>query len=76
MGTLVRINNTLYDQARKQAHAERRSIAGQIEFWALVGCVALNNPDLPIAHIRDLVISRNEGRALTSGLVPEDKRSG
>ncbi|HUX32160.1 MAG TPA: hypothetical protein VMV78_16265 [Thiobacillus sp.] len=31
----VRIDDTLYEMARAQAHAERRTIAGQIEFWAL-----------------------------------------
>lgn len=27
-------------------HAERRTIAGQVEFWAMVGKAALDNPDL------------------------------
>jgi hypothetical protein len=32
MGHPVRINNDLYDQAKSHAHAERRTISGQIEF--------------------------------------------
>jgi hypothetical protein len=40
MGMLMRIDDTLYEQARAQAQTERRTIAGQIEFWALVGKVA------------------------------------
>ena len=46
MGMPVRIDDTLYEQARAQAQAERRTIAGQIEFWAMVGKTALDNPDL------------------------------
>ena len=32
MGHPVRINNDLYNQAKSHAHAERRTISGQIEF--------------------------------------------
>lgn len=74
MGMPVRIDDALYDQARAQAHAERRTIAGQIEFWALVGRTALDNPDLPIDFVRDLLIARAEGPSLTTAFVPEGTR--
>jgi len=32
----VRIDSDLYDLAKSHANAERRTIAGQIEFWARV----------------------------------------
>jgi len=75
MGMPVRIDDALYDQARAQAHAERRTIAGQIEFWALIGRTALDNPDLPIDFVRDLLIARAEGPTLATVFVPEGKRS-
>lgn len=71
----VRIDDTLYDQARAQAQAERRTIAGQIEFWAIVGRTALDNPDLPIDFVRDLIVARAEGPTLASEFVPEGRRS-
>lgn len=74
MGKPVRIDDTLYDQARSQARAERRTIAGQIEFWALVGRTALDNPDLSVDFIRDLLIARAEGASLTTPFVAEGKR--
>jgi hypothetical protein len=74
MGMPVRIDDTLYDQARAQAQAERRTIAGQIEFWAIVGRTALDNPDLPIDFVRDLIVARAEGPALASEFVPEGNR--
>ncbi|WP_432743310.1 ParD-like family protein [Methylobacter sp. G7] len=75
MGIPVRIDNALYDQARAQAHAERRTIAGQIEFWALIGRTALDNPDLPIDFVRDLLIARAEGPTLATPFVAEGKRN-
>ncbi len=74
MGMPVRIDDVLYDQARAQAQAERRTIAGQIEFWAVVGRAALDNPDLPIDFVRDLLVARAEGPTLASPFVPEGKR--
>jgi hypothetical protein len=74
MGIPVRIDDALYEQARAQAQAERRTIAGQIEFWALVGRTALDNPDLPIDFVRDLLIARAEGPTLATPFVPEGKR--
>jgi len=75
MGIPVRIDDALYDQARAQARAERRTIAGQIEFWAIVGRTALDNPDLPIDFIRDLLVARSEGPTLSSPFVAEGHRN-
>jgi len=74
MGMPVRIDDTLYEQARAQAQAERRTIAGQLEFWAMVGKTALDNPDLPIDFVRDLLIARAEGLTLATPFIPEGKR--
>jgi len=74
MGTPVRIDDTLYAQAKSQARAERRTIAGQIEFWALVGRTALDNPDLSIDFVRDLLIARAEGLSLATPFVAEGER--
>ncbi len=74
MSMPVRIDDTLYEMARAQANAERRTIAGQIEFWAMVGKAALDNPDLPVDFVRDLLIARAEGPALATPFVPEGRR--
>ncbi len=75
MGMPVRIDDALYEQARAQAQAERRTIAGQIEFWAMVGRTALDNPDLSIDFVRDLLIARAEGPTLATPFVPEGSHS-
>ena len=74
MGLPVRIDSDLYDQAKSHAHAERRTIAGQIEFWAIIGKAALDNPDLPIDFVRDLMIAKGEGKALATPFIPHSKR--
>ena len=73
MGMPVRIDDKLYEQARAHALAERRSISGQVEFWAMVGKAALDNPDLPIDYVRDLLVARAEGKALATPFVPQGR---
>ena len=73
MSTPVRIDDQLYEQAKAHALAERRSIAGQIEFWAMVGKAALDNPDLPIDFVRDLLVARAEGPTLATQFVPQGR---
>ncbi|KAG0184215.1 hypothetical protein DFQ28_011567 [Apophysomyces sp. BC1034] len=53
----VRIEDTLYEQAKTDAMVEHRTIAGQIEFWAKVGRAALDNPDLPASFIAESLIA-------------------
>lgn len=70
----VRIDETLYEQAKSQAAAEHRSIAGQIEFWAKVGRAALDNPDLPVSFISESLISMAEPRETATPFVPRGRR--
>jgi len=73
MGMPVRIDDQLYEQAKAHAIAEQRSIAGQVEFWAMVGKAALDNPDLPIDFVRDLLVARAEGPTLATTFVPQGR---
>jgi hypothetical protein len=64
MGVPIRIDDSLYEAAKKTAKAEHRSIPHQIEFWAMVGRAALDNPDLPVEFVRDLLISKHQDPSL------------
>jgi len=64
MGVPIRIDETIYNAARKVASAECRSIPNQIEFWAKIGKCALENPDLPVEFIRELLIAKQQDRTL------------
>lgn len=70
MGMPVRIDDTLYEQAKTASKGECRTISGQLEFWAKVGKTALDNPDLPIEFVRELLIARTEDRQQFSTFVP------
>jgi len=40
-----------------------RSIAEQIEYWARLGKVAEENPDIPIPMLQDIIFSIEEAKA-------------
>lgn len=73
MSRPVRINDLLYREARAHAHAERRTIARQLEFWARMGKAALDNPDLPTEFVKDLLIARAEGQHLAIHFTPKSQ---
>ena len=69
----IRIDHTLYNQAKADAVAEHRTIAGQIEFWAKVGRAALDNPDLPVGFIAESLASMAEPREGPTPFVPRSR---
>lgn len=64
MSISIRIDETIYNEAKKMARAEHRSIPHQIEYWAMIGKCALANPDLPIEFVKDLLISKHQDKSL------------
>jgi hypothetical protein len=75
MGMPVRIDDTLYEQARAEAQIEHRTIAGQIEFWAMVGRAALDNPDLPVTFVVQSLAALAEPREQATPFVPRSQRA-
>lgn len=73
MSKAIRIDDSIYHEARKTARAEYRSIPHQIEYWAKIGKCALDNPDLPIDFIKDLLISKEQDRSLAEEFKFEDE---
>lgn len=71
--TSIRIGQTLYEQAKLDAAAEHRTIAGQVEFWARVGRAALDNPDLPVSFIAESLASMAEPREQATAFVPRSR---
>ncbi len=60
MPTAVRISDELVQKAKTYARIFKRSTAGQIEFWAKIGEVAEENPDLSYSFIKNILIGREE----------------
>lgn len=55
----VKIDNHFYILAKHYAEAEHRTISSQIGYWAKIGKVALENPDLPVSFIKDMIIAKS-----------------
>ena len=56
MSIAVRISDDLVKKARSRSRALKRSVAGQIEYWAKIGEIAEDNPDMPFSFIQDILI--------------------
>jgi len=60
MTTAIRISDKLVDEAKLYSKIEKRSLTGQIEFWAQIGKIAEENPDLPYSLIKEILIGIEE----------------
>ena len=75
MPTAVRISDELVKKARSRSKALKRSIAGQIEYWAKIGEIAEDNPSLSFTFIQNILIGLEEIKndELTSYVFDEGK---
>lgn len=62
MPTAVKISDELIAQARIKSKIFKRSIAGQIEYWAQIGKIVEENPDLPLPFIQDILLGKEQIR--------------
>ncbi|MDP3483063.1 MAG: hypothetical protein Q8S05_07130 [Sulfuricella sp.] len=60
MSVNVKLSEGLVDQAKRYAQIQHRSVPKQIEYWSQIGKIAEENPDLPFAMIRDILIADQE----------------
>jgi hypothetical protein len=60
MPSAIKISDDLINNARKVSKAENRSLTGQIEYWAKIGKLAEENPDLSYHLIREILLGLNE----------------
>jgi len=60
MSTAVKISDTLAKDVRVESSVFKRSMAGQIEFWASIGSVAEANDDLPYSFIKNIMLAKEQ----------------
>lgn len=60
MSINVKLSEALVDEARRHAAIEHRSVPKQLEYWARIGKIAEENPELPFAMIREILIADQE----------------
>ena len=63
MATTVKLSDEIISKARITSKALNRSLAGQIEYWARVGKLVEENPDLTYEFIKDILIAEKEVEA-------------
>ena len=60
MATAVRVSDSLLREARLVSSVEKRSVTGQIEYWAKIGKCAEENPNLTYHLIKDILFGLEE----------------
>ena len=60
MSSAVRISEDLVKDAKIFSKVESRSITGQIEYWAKIGKIAEDNPDLTFKLIKEILVGVEE----------------
>jgi hypothetical protein len=60
MSVNVKLSESLVAQARRTAPIQHRSVPKQIEYWSQIGKIAEENPDLPFALIREILMADQE----------------
>ncbi|MBT3312096.1 MAG: ParD-like family protein [Desulfobacterales bacterium] len=60
MPTAVKISDDLVAKAKIKSKVFKRSVAGQIEYWAKIGQIVEDNPDLPLPMIQDILIGKEQ----------------
>ena len=60
MSTAVKISDDLVAKAKVKSKVFKRSVAGQIEYWAQIGQIVEDNIDLPLPMIQDILIGKEQ----------------
>ena len=68
MAQSVRLSDKLIQQAKAVGAVMSRSGAGQIEYWAKIGKIVEENPDLSYEFIKDSLLAKAE---IENGLVED-----
>jgi len=57
MASVIKLSDELLDDAKTYGHATRRTAPKQIEYWARLGQIAEENPDLSFRFVQDILVT-------------------
>lgn len=60
MATSVRLDDGFVSNAKVHAEAESRSVPKQIEYWAKIGQIMIDNPDLSYQFVHESLLATEE----------------
>lgn len=56
----VRLDDDFVEEVNIHASAAHRSLPKQIEYWAKVGQMVEDNPDIPFSFIKDVMLAAEQ----------------
>ncbi len=60
MATAVKISDELVTKAKIKSRVFKRSTAGQIEYWASIGQIIEDNPELPLPFVQEILLAKEQ----------------
>lgn len=60
MATTIKLADEIINEARRYGEIYSRSTPKQLEYWARIGKIAEENPDLPYSFIKDILLAKQE----------------
>ncbi len=63
MAKAIKLSDGLVDDATTHGKAQHRSTPRQIEYWARIGKIADENPDLTLGFVKDILTGLEEAEA-------------
>ncbi|MEA1933168.1 MAG: hypothetical protein U9N60_01845 [Thermodesulfobacteriota bacterium] len=63
MATAVKVSDDLFEKAKIKSKIFKRSIAGQFEYWAKIGQIIEENPEIPLPFIQDILVGKEQIKA-------------
>jgi len=60
MAKAIKLSDELVADATTHAKAQHRSTPRQIEYWAMIGKIADENPDLTFSFVKDILTGLEE----------------
>ena len=63
MSKAIKLSESLIKDAVINGKAQHRSAPKQIEYWARIGKIADENPDLPLGFIKGILTGMEESKA-------------
>ena len=63
MAKAIKLSDELVNEATAHAKAHHRTPPRQIEYWARIGKIAEENPDLPFGFVKEILVGIEEVEA-------------
>jgi len=63
MSKAIKLSDQLISDASINGRAQHRSTPKQIEYWARIGKIVDENPDLPLSLIKGMLVGIEENRS-------------